>query len=39
MFQQLLGPDRYEIDVMRDEKLASEIVAEAGEKQTGLVRV
>jgi hypothetical protein len=37
MFQQLLGPTRYEIEVIGDEKLTSEVVAEAGEKQTGLV--
>ena len=37
MFQQLLGSNRFEIDIVGDEKLASEMVAEAGEKQTGLV--
>ena len=37
MFQQLLGPTRYEIEVIGDEKLTSEVVAEAGEKQAGLV--
>jgi hypothetical protein len=37
MLQQLLGPTRYEIEVMGEEKLASEVLAEAGENQTGLV--
>jgi hypothetical protein len=37
MLQQLLGPTRYEIEVMGEEKLASEVVAEAGEKQASLV--
>jgi predicted PurR-regulated permease PerM len=37
MFQRLLGSTRFEIEVISDEKLASEVVAEAGEKQTGLV--
>jgi hypothetical protein len=37
MFQQLLAPTRYELEVMGEEKLASEVLAEAAEKQTGLV--
>jgi hypothetical protein len=37
MFQRLLGSTRFEIEVISDEKLASEVVAEADEKQTGLV--
>ena len=37
MLQQLLGPTSYEIEVMGEEKLASEVVAEAGEKQTAMV--
>jgi predicted PurR-regulated permease PerM len=37
MLQQLLDPTRYEIEVMGEEKLASEVLAEAGENQTGLV--
>jgi len=37
MLQLLLGPTRYEIEVMGEEKLASEVVAEAGEKQASLV--
>jgi predicted PurR-regulated permease PerM len=37
MLQQLLDATRYETDVMGAGKLASEVVAEAGEKQVGLV--
>jgi predicted PurR-regulated permease PerM len=37
MFQQLLDSTRYEIDVIAEEKLTSEVVAVAGEKKTGLV--
>ena len=37
MFQQILDSTRYQIEVMADERLASEVIAEAGEKETGLV--
>ena len=37
MFQHLLNSTRFEIEVIGDAKLASEVVAEAGEKQTSLV--
>ena len=39
MFQQLLASTRYEIEVSGDEKLASEVVVEAGEKQAGMVLI
>ena len=39
MFQQLLVSTRYEIEVVGDEKLASEVVVEAGEKQAGMVLI
>jgi len=37
MLQQLLHSTGYEIEVIGEEKLASEVIAEAGEKPTGLV--
>ena len=37
MLQQLLRSTSHEIEIMGDETLASEVVAEAGEKQTALV--
>ena len=37
MFQQLLHSTRYDIELIAQEKLASEIVARAAEKKTGLV--
>jgi predicted PurR-regulated permease PerM len=37
MFQRLLGFTRFEVEVLGDERLASEVVAQAGEQQTGLV--
>ena len=39
MFQQLLASTRYQIEVVGDEKLASEVVVEAGEKQAGMVLI
>jgi predicted PurR-regulated permease PerM len=37
MIQQLLRSTRYEIEVIGEEKLAAEVIAEAGERQTGIV--
>jgi len=37
MFQQLLHPTRYQIEVIGEEKLTSEVVAEVRDKRTGLV--
>jgi len=37
MFQQLLHSTRYDLELIAEEKLASEVVAEAAEKKTGLV--
>jgi hypothetical protein len=37
MFQQLLHSTRYDLELIAEEKLASEVVAEVAEKKTGLV--
>jgi len=37
MFQQLLHSTRYDLELIAEQKLASEVVAEAAEKKTGLV--